>query len=105
MIRLVETGYSPPVKGGIRVMGQAGQGMVKAEIHNMLNGNFISEYDAFIAEKIAYVMSGGDVRDDSEVEEEVILTLEREAFIELCQQKKTQASVEHMLKTGKPLRN
>ncbi len=105
VIRLVETGYSPPIKSGIRVMGQAAQGMVKAEIHNMLNGNFISEYDAFIAEKIAYVMSGGDVRDDSEVEEEVILTLEREAFIELWQQEKTQARVEHMLKTGKPLRN
>lgn len=105
VIRLVETGYSPPNKSGIRVMGQAAQGMVRAEIHNMLNGNFISEYDAFIAEKIAYVMSGGDVRDNSEVDEEVILTLEREAFIELWKQEKTQARVEHMLKTGKPLRN
>jgi len=105
VIRLVETGYSPPIKSRIRVMGEAAQGMVKAEIHNMLNGNFISEYDAFIAEKIAYVMSGGNVRDDSEVEEEVILTLERETFIELWKQEKTQARVEHMLKTGKPLRN
>ncbi len=102
---MVETGYSPPIKTRIRVLGQAAQGMVKAEIHNMLNGNFISEYDAFIAEKIAYVMSGGDVRDNSEIDEEVVLTLERETFIELWEQEKTQARVEHMLKTGKPLRN
>jgi len=105
VIRMVETGYSPPIKTRIRVLGQAAQGMVKAEIHNMLNGNFISEYDAFIAEKIAYVMSGGDVRDNSEIDEEVVLTLERETFIELWEQEKTQARVEHMLKTGKPLRN
>ena len=71
----------------------------------MLNGKFISEYDAFLAKKIAYVISGGDVRDNAEIEEDVILTLERQAFIELLKEEKTLARIEHMLATGKPLRN
>ncbi|MEE9495908.1 MAG: hypothetical protein V3V39_05230, partial [Desulfobacterales bacterium] len=76
-----------------------------AEISNMLNGKFISEYDAFLARKIAYVISGGDVRDNAQIEEDVILTLEREAFIELLKEEKTLARIDHMLATGKPLRN
>jgi len=71
----------------------------------MLKGKFISEYDAFLARRIAFVISGGDVRDNAEVSDDVILTLERQAFIELLKQEKTQARIEHMLKTGKPLRN
>jgi 3-hydroxyacyl-CoA dehydrogenase len=79
--------------------------MVNAEISNMLSGKFISEYDAFLANKIAYVISGGEVRDNSEVAEEVILTLEREAFLELLKEEKTLARIDHMLTTGKALRN
>jgi 3-hydroxyacyl-CoA dehydrogenase len=79
--------------------------MINGEIHNMLQGRFISEYDAFLARRIAYVISGGDVRGNSEVEEEVILSLEREAFVDFWKEEKTRARVEHMLKTGKPLRN
>jgi 3-hydroxyacyl-CoA dehydrogenase len=71
----------------------------------MLNGKFISEYDAFLAKRIAYVISGGDVRDNAQIEEDVILTLEREAFIELLKEEKTLARIDHMLSTGKPLRN
>ena len=78
---------------------------MNAEISNMLSGKFISEYDAFLAKKIAYVISGGDVRDNSKVAEDVILTLEREAFLELLKEEKTLARIEHMLATGKPLRN
>ena len=102
---MVDEGYAPPPRRKIKVLGQAAQGMVNAEISNMLNGKFISEYDAFLAKKIAYVISGGDVRDNSEVAEDVILTLEREAFLELLKEEKTLARIEHMLKTGKPLRN
>ncbi|MGD8882427.1 MAG: hypothetical protein PVI82_11090, partial [Desulfobacterales bacterium] len=80
-------------------------GMVNAEISNMLNGKFISEYDAFLAKKIAYVISGGDVRDNAQIEEDVILSLERQAFIELLKEEKTLARIDHMLSTGKPLRN
>ena len=89
----------------ILILGQAAQGMVNAEISNMLSGKFISDYDAFLAKKIAYVLSGGDVRDNAEVGEDVILTLEREAFVDLLKEEKTMARIEHMLSTGKPLRN
>jgi 3-hydroxyacyl-CoA dehydrogenase len=79
--------------------------MVNAEVSNMLSGKFISEYDALLAKKIAYVVSGGNVRDNAQVEEDVILTLEREVFIDLLKEEKTLARIEHMLSTGKPLRN
>ncbi len=102
---MVDGGYAPPVKRRIKVLGQAAQGMVAAQISDMANGGFVSEYDAFLAGKIAYIISGGDVRDNAEVADDVILTLEREAFIDLLKQEKTQARIEHMLKTGKPLRN
>jgi 3-hydroxyacyl-CoA dehydrogenase len=105
VIKLVDEGYAPPVKRKIKVLGQAAQGMINAEIHNMLRGNFVSEYDAYLAQRIAFVVSGGNVRDNSEIEEDVILKLEREAFVDLWKQEKTLARVEHMLKTGKPLRN
>ena len=105
VLKMVDEGYAPPPRRKIKVLGQAAQGMVNAEISNMLNGKFISEYDAFLAKKIAYVISGGDVRDNSEVEEDVILTLEREAFVALLKEEKTLARIDHMLKTGKPLRN
>ena len=79
---MVDDGYAPPSKQPLRVMGDAGQGMVNAEIFNMLNGKFMSEYDAFLAKRIAYVMSGGEVKVGSEVDEETILKLEREAFVD-----------------------
>ena len=105
VLKMADEGYAPPVKRPIRVMGQAAQGMIDVEIFNMLRGKFISEYDAFLAKRIAYVLSGGEVRDNSFVEEDVILELEREAFIDFWKEEKTLARVEHMLKTGKPLRN
>ena len=104
-LKMVDEGYAPPLKRKVKVLGQAAQGMVNTEIFNMLKGKFISEYDAFLAKKIAYVISGGDVRDNARVEEDVILTLEREAFIELLKEEKTLARIDHMLNTGKPLRN
>jgi 3-hydroxyacyl-CoA dehydrogenase len=105
VLKMVDEGYAPPVKRKIKVLGQAAQGMVAAQIADMAHGGFVSEYDAFLAGKIAYIISGGDVRDNAQVDEDVILTLEREAFIDLLKQEKTQARIEHMLKTGKPLRN
>ncbi len=105
VLKMAIDGYGAPVKRKIKVLGQAAQGMVAAQISDMANGGFVSEYDAFLAGKIAYIISGGDVRDNAEVDPEVILTLEREAFIDLLKQEKTQARIEHMLKTGKPLRN
>jgi 3-hydroxyacyl-CoA dehydrogenase len=105
VLKMLDDGYAPPVKGRIKVLGQAAQGMVAAQISDMSNGGFISEYDAFLARRIAYVISGGDVRDNAEVTDDVILSLERKAFIDFLKEEKTQARIEHMLKTGKPLRN
>jgi 3-hydroxyacyl-CoA dehydrogenase len=105
VLKMLNDGYAPPVKGRIKVLGQAAQGMVAAQISDMSNGGFISEYDAFLVKRIAYVISGGDVRDNAEVTDDVILSLERRAFIDLLKEEKTQARIEHMLKTGKPLRN
>ncbi len=105
VLKMVDDAYAPPVKKPLKVMGKAGQGMVNTEIYNMLNGKFISEYDAFLAKRIAFVMSGGDVNNNAYVDEDVILKLEREAFIDFSKQEKTIARIEHILKTGKPLRN
>ena len=105
VLRMVEDGYAPPMKQPLKVMGDAGQGMVNAEIYNMRNGNFMSDHDAFLARRIAFVMSGGDVNVGSEISEDTMLTLEREAFVDFCKEEKTVARIDHMLKTGKPLRN
>jgi 3-hydroxyacyl-CoA dehydrogenase len=105
VLKMVEDGYAPPVKRKVRVFGESAQGMINTELHNMRSGKFISAYDLFLAKRIAYVISGGDARTGSEVPEEAILALEREAFIDFWKEEKTQARVEQMLKTGKPLRN
>ncbi|MEX1299368.1 MAG: 3-hydroxyacyl-CoA dehydrogenase NAD-binding domain-containing protein [Desulfotignum sp.] len=105
VLRMVDDGYAPPMKQPLKVMGDAGQGMVNAEIFNMRNGNFMSDHDAFLAKRIAYVMSGGDVNVGSEVSEDTILKLERDAFVDFCKEEKTIARIDHMLRTGKPLRN
>jgi 3-hydroxyacyl-CoA dehydrogenase len=105
VLRMCDDGYAPPLKRPFRVLGQAAQGMVAAQIADMASGRFITEYDASLARRIAYVISGGDVRDNALVTDDVILTLERKAFIECLKQEKTMARIEHMLQTGKPLRN
>ena len=105
VLKMVDEGYTPPIKRKIKVLGEAARGMINAEIHNMQAAKFITDYDATLAGRIAYVISGGDVRTNSEIDEEVILNLEREAFVDFWKEEKTLARVDHMLKTGKPLRN
>ena len=105
VLRMLDAGYAPPVKRKIKVLGEAAQGMASTQIADMQRAKYISEYDAFVLKRIAYVMSGGNVRSNSHIEEDVILTLEREAFIDLLREEKTLARIDHMLKTGKPLRN
>jgi 3-hydroxyacyl-CoA dehydrogenase len=105
VLKMVDERYAPPVKRKIRVVGEAAQGMANTQIADMQRAKFISEYDAFALKRIAYVMSGGDVRVNSDIQEDVILTLEREAFIDFLKQEKTLARIDHTLKTGKPLRN
>ena len=103
---LAEAGYRPPLKAGkFPVAGSTGIATLKSLLVNMLEGEYISEHDYLIGNKIAYVMCGGNLTPGSLVNEDWFLELERSAFIELLATEKTQARVEHTLKTGKPLRN
>jgi 3-hydroxyacyl-CoA dehydrogenase len=105
VLRMAADGYAPPIKRPLPVIGQAGQGMIQAELYNMREAKFISEYDAFLAGRIAFVLSGGEARTGAMLAEEAILARERQVFLELLNEEKTLARIDHMLKTGKPLRN
>jgi 3-hydroxyacyl-CoA dehydrogenase len=105
VLGMAQAGYKAPVERKIRVIGESGLATIKAGIFNMKEGRQISEYDAFLAEKLAYIMCGGNVNANTWVTEQYLLDLEREVFVELCMQPKTQQRMAHMLKTGKPLRN
>ena len=89
----------------IPVMGENLRGMCSSVVYNMRQGNFISDYDVHIAGKLAYILSGGDCAEGTLVTEQEILNLEREAFLSLCGEQKTQDRIMHLLNTGKPLRN
>jgi len=102
---LAEAGYRPPLKKPIRVAGSTGVATIEMAMQNMLEGHFMSEHDYFIARKIALAVCGGDVDPGTEVSEEWLLHLEREAFVELAGNPKSQERAMHMLQTGKPLRN
>ncbi len=103
---LAEAGYRPPLPARrIAVAGRSAIATFKAHIVNLRGGDFISEHDQLVAGKLAFVMCGGDVDGGSLVDEAWLLRLEREAFMELVATEKTQARIEHTLKTGKPLRN
>ncbi len=103
---LAQTGYRPPLRPrDIPVLGRSAAATIKAYLVNMLEGKYISEHDYLIGSKIAEVMCGGDVEAGSRVDEQWLLDLERRHFMELLATEKTQARIEHMLKTGKPLRN
>ena len=103
---MAESGYRPPLRPrDIPVLGRSAAATIKAYVANMLEGGFISAHDYLIAGKIADVMCGGDVEAGSLVDEQWLLDLERRHFMELLATEKTQARIEQMLKTGKPLRN
>jgi len=103
---LWEQGYTQPVtRKDIKVQGRGGLGGLLSGLHAMRLGNYISDYDKFIAEKLAYVMCGGDLSQPTLVTEQYLLDLEREAFLSLCGQKKTLERLQSILTTGKPLRN
>ena len=97
--------YKKPSPALIPVMGENFRGMCNAVVYNMRHGNFISDYDVQIAGKLAHILSGGDCPEGTLVTEQEILNLEREAFLSLCGEQKTQDRIMHLLNTGKPLRN
>jgi len=103
---MAEAGYTQPVKRkDIKVLGKQALGMFLVGTDAMKAGGYISEHDLKIANKLAYVMAGGDLSEATLVSEQYLLDLEREAFLSLCTERKTLERIQHMLKTGKPLRN
>ena len=100
---MVDDGYTPPRKKKLPVFGREAHGMLWAEMNNMSSGGYITPHMEFIAKKAAYCMSGGDVPQGTLVDEEHLMTLEREAFVELWKTENTQKMAEHISKTGKPL--
>lgn len=103
--RMADAGYHPPEKPEIKVLGKRAYSALKLMLYIMHEANFITNYDKVVAEKVAYIMSGGDLSEPQDVPEDYLLKLEREALFELFEDERTQARMEHMLKKGKPLRN
>jgi 3-hydroxyacyl-CoA dehydrogenase len=112
-LSLVRAGYKPPAatwqEGAqttqIKVLGEQFLAGAKLAIHMMLRGGYASEYDAHVGRKLANILAGGALTSPQLVSEQYVLDLEREAFVSLCGEKKTQERIAHTLKTGKPLRN
>ena len=103
---MAEAGYTqPPMRKDIKVLGKQALGMFLVGTDAMEASHYISEHDKKIANKLAYVMTGGSLSEPTRVSEQYLLDIEREAFLSLCTEKKTLERIQHMLKTGKPLRN
>ena len=103
---IANQGYTKPVKRqDVKVLGKQALGMFLVGTDSMQASNYISAHDQKIANKLAYVMAGGDLSEPSYVSEQYLLDIEREAFLSLCTERKTLERIQHMLKTGKPLRN
>ena len=105
-IELADAGYTKPVpRKDIKVLGKQGLGIVYAGANTMYSGHYISEHDKKISEKLGYVMCGGDLSSQTEVTEQYLLDLEREAFLSLCGERKTLERIQSIVTKGKPLRN
>lgn len=103
---MAEAGYTqPPARNDVKVLGKQALGMFLVGTDSMEASHYISEHDKKIANKLAYVMAGGDLSEPTMVSEQYLLDIEREAFLSLCTERKTLERIQHMLKTGKPLRN
>jgi len=105
VIGMADTGYHPPPRRAYRLPGESGMATLDMMIDTLVAGGYASEHDALIARKVAMVLCGGPSGHAHEVTEEQMLELEREAFISLCGEPKSQERMQHMLTTNKPLRN
>jgi len=106
VLEMADEGYTKPIQAkNIKVQGRTGMALFMAGVNGMRMGNYISDHDVKIANKIAYVMCGGDLSYPQEVSEQYLLDLEREAFLSLTGEKKTLERIQAILKGGKPLRN
>jgi 3-hydroxyacyl-CoA dehydrogenase len=97
--------FRPIVPGKVKVGGPGVRATLELALYTMQQGNYISEYDAHLGKKLAYSMSGGNLPAGTLVDEQYLLDLEREAFMSLVGEPKTQDRIRHMLTKGKPLRN
>ncbi len=104
-IQMLEDGYTQPTPQKVKVLGQQALGMFLVGTDSLLKGRYASEHDRKIANKLGYVMAGGDLSEPTYVSEQYLLDLEREAIMSLFTEKKTLERIQHTLKTGKPLRN
>jgi 3-hydroxyacyl-CoA dehydrogenase len=104
-LAMVRAGYHPPPAAEIRVLGEEFLAAAKLAIYLLVQGEYASEYDAVVAKKLAYILAGGRITAAQSVSEQYVLDLEREAFVSLCGERKTQERIAHTLRTGKPLRN
>ncbi len=102
---LADTGYRPPSPAAVRVAGRAGIATCQTALLNLREGGFISPHDHRLGLSLAEALCGGAVDPDTLVDEAWLLGLERRNFVELAKTPQTQARIEHLLKTGKPLRN
>ncbi len=99
-------GYQQPLeRKDIHVLGRAGLSTLYVAAHSLKLGNYASDHDIKIANKVAWVLCGGDLTGPQQVSERYLLDLEREAFLSLCGEKKTMERIQHMLEKNKPLRN
>ena len=106
VLEMHENGYTQPSKRkDITILGKQALGLVYVGANSMMAGNYISEHDQLISEKLGFVLCGGDVSAATDVSEQYLLDLERRAFLELCQEKKTLERIQSILTTGKILRN
>ncbi|HEX9544558.1 MAG TPA: 3-hydroxyacyl-CoA dehydrogenase NAD-binding domain-containing protein [Pyrinomonadaceae bacterium] len=106
VLSLAASGYvEPQPRTDILALGNAALATLKLGIHQMKRGGYISDHDALIGEKLARILTGGDLNHETRVSEQYLLDLEREAFLSLAGTRKTQERLAAMLKTGKPLRN
>ncbi|MEJ7610890.1 MAG: 3-hydroxyacyl-CoA dehydrogenase/enoyl-CoA hydratase family protein [Ferruginibacter sp.] len=106
VVNLYDEGYVMPVqRTDIKVLGRTGLGAMYAGINGMHKGKYATDHDVTVAKKLAYVMCGGDLSEQTMVSEQYLLDLEREAFLSLTAEKKTLERIQSILKTGKPLRN
>ena len=105
LLALDAAGYRRPVRPQIPVVGPDGRAVLELAAQQLLWSGYATEHDVYIAKKLAYVLSGGELPAGTRVSEEYLLDLEREAFLSLCGHPKSQARMQHILATGKPLRN
>ena len=105
-LRLADEGYTMPVRRkDIRVLGQQALGLVYVGANTMRSGNYISEHDQKISEKLGYVLAGGNLSQPTVVSEQYLLDLERETFLQLCSERKTLERLQSIVSGGKVLRN